>query len=50
MFESDEKISLDNIKTFRVLLKWFSSRLIQLQIDNGQANQDLKRSTYERVN
>jgi hypothetical protein len=47
---SDEKTSLDDIKTFRMLLKWFSSRLTQLQIDNGQANQDLNLTTYERVN
>jgi hypothetical protein len=50
VFESDEKTSLDNIKTFKMPLKWFSSRLIQLQIDNGQANQDLNLSTYERAN
>ena len=48
--ESDEKTSLDDIETFMMPLKWFSSRLIQLQIDNGQANQDLNLSTYERVN
>jgi hypothetical protein len=48
--ESDKKTSLGNINTFSMLLKWFSPRLTQLQIDNGQANQDLNLSTYERVN
>jgi hypothetical protein len=48
--ESDEKTSLDDTETFMMPLKWFSSRLIQLQIDNGQANQDLNLSTYESVN
>jgi hypothetical protein len=36
--------------SFMMPLKWFPSRLIQLQIDNGQANQVLNLSKYERVN
>jgi hypothetical protein len=37
--ESDEKTSLGDIKTFRMLLKWFSFRLMQPHFENGQANE-----------
>jgi hypothetical protein len=46
--ESDAKTSLDDTETFMMPFQWFSSRLIQLQIDNGQANQDLNLSTYQQ--